>query len=234
MASRARPDLVCMTPRTWLWFVVLILLIVWCLHQPSQQRMAKHIAYGADRVLTTLRKPFSYVGITSGGSSGPSTLSVSDRVRTHGGLMRDGGASLITPITITEGLTDQHYCATRKGGCLKDVKTKAEGIAYANPVGKREAFLRSDQHVNLTTRSGYNGTDAYDQPDGDSQYTQWTHSSWTSADGRPAFTVAGSSFYGDPTIAAYWHEDPVLNPIWPGQDVSQVYPDNLQLPTPKN
>jgi hypothetical protein len=129
----------------------------------------------------------------------------------------------------SEGLTDQHWCSSRKGGCLKDVKTTTtEGLAYP----KREGFTGRDSRVNLHTRSGWTGSDAYDQPDGDSQYTQWTHSSWTSQDGKPAFTVAGSAFYGDSTD--YYHPDPVLNPIWPGQDVSQVYPDNLQLPQPKN
>lgn len=217
-----------MTPKTWFWFLVLVILVYWCLHRSTQEIVAHHVGHQATRVKQAWAQMMCKSGklpsLPTSTPSSPSytptpTLTV-DAIRTPGGLMKH-----------SEGLTEQHYCATRKGGCLKDIK----GTPGTPSTTTKEGFLRSSSiraHTNEYNVNGWNGTDAYEDPDVDSQYTQWTHSSWNSKNGLPAFTVAGSPFYGDPTVGAsrYWQPNPVVNPIWPGQDVGQVFPDNLELP----
>jgi len=225
------PERVCMTPKTWFWFLVLVILLYWCLHRSSQEFVAHHVGRQATRMKqawfkTMCSQACAVLPASSSSNVSPSnptyapTLTM-DAVRTPGGLLKR-----------SEGLTDQHWCSTRKGGCLKDIKGTPGTPSVSTT--SREGFLRSSSiygQVNQYNRNGWTGTDAYEDPDADSQYTQWTHSSWNEKNGVPAFTVSGSPFYGDPSVGAstYWKPDPVVNAVWPGNDVGQVFPDNLEL-----
>jgi hypothetical protein len=227
-----------MTPKTWFWFMLLIILVYWCLHRSAQVAVAHHVGHHANRlkrhwdslwIVVPALPSSADVGSSStitGDSGAPTYVPqlTMEAIRTPGGLLKN-----------SEGLTDQHWCSTNhKGGCLKDVK----GTSGTSPLRKEglvgSSSIRGQTNEYNSPYTGYSATsDAYDNPDTDSQYTQWTHSSWNSKNGVPAFTVAGSSpFYGDPTSGepTYWHPAPVPNPIWPGQDVSQMFPDNLELP----